>query len=415
MITTRRTLRSFVTAGVGFSVALLSAIPMIPGARAATSYDALQVSNSQDLGPGVNLSKFSIDLGTRTVTGDLVTANLADPKVRIGLLHPAAVGARAQVSTMTATQHAVAGVNGDFFNIDESQHPGVEATGSSDGPEIVAGHALKAAVPDAQRFGPAMAPGTSTRDVIGVGNDGKARIGSLRLTGTVWMGRHSFPLRGLNQYALPENGVGAFTSAWGDVSRMRAVCGSDTQRAAPCSTDTAEVTVREGRVSAVSQTVGAGRIGRDETVLVGREDGADMLRKLHVGQRVHLRDRLVADGVPFRVAVGGAPILRNGAVLPGVDGTVAATRTAAGVSSDGRKLFLVALDGSAEAGGGLTLQQLAGVLVQFGAANGINLDGGGSTTCAVRLPGSDQVQVISKRAPGVPERAVANGLGVWTS
>jgi hypothetical protein len=388
---------------------------MIPVARAATPDDTIQVSTSQGLGPGVKLSKFSVDLGTRTVTGDLVTANLADPRVRIGLLHPAAVGERAQVSTMAAAQHAVAGVNGDFFDIDESQHPGVAATGSSDGPEIAAGHALKAAVPDAQRFGPAMAPNTSTRDVIGVGMDGRGRVGSLRMTGSVWTGRHSFPLRGLNQYALPENGVGAFTNAWGDVSRMRAVCGSDTLRAAPCTTDAAEVTLRQGRVAAVSQTVGAGRIGRDETVLVGREHGADVLRKLRVGQRVEVRDRLVADGAPFRVAVGGAPILRNGAVLPGVDGTVAATRTAAGVSPGGRRFFLVALDGSAEAGSGLTLQQLAGVLVHFGAASGINLDGGGSTTCAARLPGSHQVQVISQRPVGVPERAVANGLGVWTS
>jgi hypothetical protein len=51
---------------------------------------------------------------------------------------------------MTAEAGAIAGVNADFFNISE-EHPGVTPTGSSDGPEIVDGHALKAAVPNSQR------------------------------------------------------------------------------------------------------------------------------------------------------------------------------------------------------------------------------------------------------------------------
>ena len=39
------------------------------------------------------------------------------------------------------------------------------------------------------------------------------------------------PLGGLNQYALPVGGVGAYTSRWGTASRARATCGTDTVRA----------------------------------------------------------------------------------------------------------------------------------------------------------------------------------------
>lgn len=366
-------------------------------------------TSSQTLAPGVTLSRFSVPGDT----GALVTVDLADPRVRVDLLHPPAVGARERISSMVARQGAVVGVNADFFNIDESQHPGVPATGSANGPEIADGHPRKAAVPNAQRFGPAMAAGTSTRDVIGVGVDGRARIGTLDLDGTLIAGADHHPVAGLNQYALAENSIGAFTADWGSVSRQRAVCGSDRRRADPCTEDAAEVVVRDGWVTDVRDTPGAGAIADGEIVFVGREDGADQLRTLTAGERVSMHYRLSGTGVPFRFAVGAAPILRDGAVLPGVDARTAATRTGAGISADGRTLYLVTLDGSAESGSGLTLAQLADLLLGFGASDGVNLDGGGSTTCAARLPGDSDVTLVNHLPAGGAERAVANGIGVF--
>lgn len=373
---------------------------------------AVQQTGSQRLASGVTLETFRADAAHGTVTGELVTADLANPHVSVRLLHPHSVAERETVTSMTADAGAVAGVNADFFNIDESQHPGVTATGSSNGPEIDRGRALKAAVPDAQRFGPAMAPGTSTRDVIGVGVDGRARLGSLRLAGTLVAAGHRYPLAGLNQYAVAQGGIDAFTPAWGATSRARAVCGSDTKRGDPCTDDTAEVTIRYGRVTAVADTPGAGPVPAGSTVLVGREAGADALRTLHVGDPAQVGYGLTGASVPFRVAVGGAPIMRSGATLPGVDDTVAATRTGAGISADGRRLYLLTIDGLAETGSGLTLAELADLLAGFGAADAINLDGGGSTTCAARLPGSDSVSLVNRLPTGAAERPVANGLGI---
>lgn len=397
------------------AAALVTAASLVGmAAPAVAAPDQVSIGTGTRLGPGVKLSTFSVPAAAGTVTGHLVAVDLADPRTQVGLLHPEHVGQRETVSQLTADEHAVAGVNADFFNISESQHPGVAATGSSDGPEVVGGHALTAAVPDAQRFGPAMAPGTSTRAVIGVGVDSRARIGSLRLVGGLVAGGHRYQLGGLNQYALPEDSIGAFTSAWGPVSRARAVCGNDTSRAAPCTSDAAEITVRHGRVSDISDEPGAGQVPAGSTVLVGREAGAAALRGLRIGQRVRIGYHLASHGVPYRFAVGGAPILRDGAVLPGVDDTVAATRTGAGISRDGRRLYLVALDGLAETGSGLTLVELADLLADMGATDAVNLDGGGSTTCAAVLPGDHEVTVVSQRPPGSAERPVANGIAVWT-
>jgi hypothetical protein len=372
-------------------------------APAAADTDSLQ------LAPGVTLRHFAAS----GAAGELVTVDLTDPHVRVDLLRPVAVGARERVSSMVARQGAVVGVNADFFNIEESQHPGVTPTGASNGPEVSEFRELKAAVPNSQRFGPAMAPGTSTRDVIGIGADRRARLGTLSLAGTITAKGDHHPVAGLNQYALPQNSIGVFTSEWGEVSRKRAACGSDTRRADPCTDDAAEVLVRHGRVAAVSDTPGAGAIAEGDAVLVGREAGAEELRTLAVGDPVSAHYRLTGDGVPFRFAVGAAPILRDGAVLPGVNATTAATRTAAGISADGERLYLVTLDGAAESGGGLTLAQLADLLASFGAADGANLDGGGSTTCAARLPGSQDVTLVNHLPTGAGERAVANGIGVF--
>jgi hypothetical protein len=250
--------------------------------------------------------------------------------------------------------------------------------------------------------------------VIGVGVDGRARLDSLQLAGTVLSRYGRFPLAGLNQYAVAQGGIDAFTSDWGEVSRERAACGSDTSRGAPCITDTAEVTVRNGRVVAIGATPGAGAIAPHSTVLVGREGGAAELRQLHVGDPVAVLYRLVGTNpIPLRFAVGGAPILRDGATLPGVDAKTVAVRTGAGISRDGRHLYLVVLDGISATNTGMTLADLAAVLEGFGARDGVNLDGGGSSTCAVKRPGSSTVTVINDHPGGVAERPVANGIGVF--
>jgi hypothetical protein len=362
--------------------------------------------------PGVTFKTFETSGTGGRVVGDLLDVDLREPGVSMGLLHPPVVAARRTVSEMADAQHAVAGVNGDFFNISET-HPGVVPTGSSSGPEVDHGRPLKGAVPDGQRFGPALPPGTSAEDVIGLGVDRRGHVGRLHLTGTIRSGRTSIALRGLNQYALPVGTAGVFDSRWGEVSRQRAVCGTDQVRNDPCSTNTAEVTVRRGVVTGVSDAVGAGAIPEGTTVLVGREKGADALRRLRPGDRVKVSYRFTGP-VRFRFAVGGFPILRDGAPLNGLSPNGPAPRTSAGVSRDGRHLYLVVADGRSLQSGGLTVAELASLMDKAGADDAVNLDGGGSSTFVTRVPGATTVTVRNTPSDGT-ERAVANGLAVFSA
>ncbi|GAA2528763.1 hypothetical protein GCM10010398_12060 [Streptomyces fimbriatus] len=388
---------------------------MLAGAVLAGAAPAGAARGAVGLAPGVTYEEFDIPASHGTAHAHVLTVDLRDPRVRVGLLHPGAVAARAPVSLMADARGAVAGVNGDFFNITETQHPGVAATGASVGPAIGDGRALKAAVPTGQRFGPALPPGTTTEDVFGVGADRRARLDRLALDGSVRTREARLPLGGLNQYALPVDSIGAFTEEWGSVSRVRATCGTDTERAAPCSAETHEVTVRGGRVVSTAGTPGSGPIAPGSTVLVGREEGARQLRKFDVGEPVRVRYRLVAAAsrIPYRLALGGYPVLTGGRPLPGLDDTASAVRTAVGTADGGRRLLLLALDGSPEYRTGLTIAEVADTMRRLGSADAFSLDGGGSSTLVARAPGAAGVSVRNHPAAGA-ERPVPNGIGIYS-
>lgn len=86
-------------------------------------------------------------------------------------------------------------------------------------------------------------------------------------------------------------------------------------------------------------------------------------------------------------------------------------RTAAGLSTDGRTLILLVIDGrQPEWSIGATLPELADIMIALGAATAINLDGGGSTSF-VYSP-LDGPQVINRPSGGT-WRPVGASLGVY--
>jgi hypothetical protein len=386
------------------------AVTALMGATALSwSSVRVEAQGPQELAPGVTYESLDVATPRGTAHAHIVAVDLSHPKVSVNLLYPGDVAARQPISAMANERQAVAGVNGDFFNISNTQ-PGVTPTNAPVGPAIASLLHLKGAVPTAQRFGPSMPAGATVADVIGVGIDRRGRLGSLTLKGVALSRSARYELRGLNQYAIAQGGIGAFNLAWGTTPRKRATCGTDTRREDPCSTNVHEVTVRRGRVSAVAAEPGEGDIPWDTVVLVGREAGADELRQLQIGDPVVVGYYLESTGhVPFWFAVGGQPIVRDGAAVAGLNNTTAATRSAAGVSADGKQLFLLALDRNAP---GMTYAELAALLLSVGAANGVNLDGGGSSTLVARDPGAASV-TIKNLAPGDFERPVPNGIGIF--
>ena len=126
-------------------------------------------------------------------------------------------------------------------------------------------------------------------------------------------------------------------------------------------------------------------------------------------------DIRTVDNAPFPVteirhAIAGSPrILTGGRVTlrlreEGVGVSFSTTRhprTAAGITGDGRLVFLTVDGRQSGLSRGVSLEETARWLMKFGAVDGVNLDGGGSTTLALR--GS-----VANSPSGGAERAVAN-------
>lgn len=93
-------------------------------------------------------------------------------------------------------------------------------------------------------------------------------------------------------------------------------------------------------------------------------------------------------------------------------------RTAAGITRDGKTLLLVLVDGrQPNYSEGVTLRELAFLMVEFGADIALNLDGGGSSTLVMEGASGQPETLncpINNRVPE-RERPVANHLGIYAT
>jgi hypothetical protein len=356
------------------------------------------------LAPGVTHRELRTTAAAGQVLGDVVEADLTRPTIHTDLLMPGAIAARSPLAEMANRSGATAAINGDFFDIGRTNAPA--------GPAVAGGRPLKAAVPPGRRMGPVV-PGADVDSVFTVGTDRVARIDRLRLDASMSAPSGTHRIVALNQYAVPVDGIGIFTPAWGDVDRARTLCGTDTDRDAPCAAEQAEVLVRDGTVVTAGRP-GPGRIPDGELALTGRDKGAATVRSLQVGDRVDVEYALVPQSghVP-ELAVGGSPIMVDGTAVPHLDDRERAPRSAVGTSGDGRHLWLLTLDGRQSDSVGATLQELARLLRELGVDDAVNLDGGGSSTLVFRDPGANAAAIVNDPSDPSP-RLVPNGIGIYT-
>lgn len=336
-------------------------------------------------GPGMRLVRFDTLDARGFIRGQALDVDLGAQGVGAELLTAPVVADTDGVSSMVERQGAIAGVNGDFFDINRS------------------GAALRAEVAGGVlRKGPVDLSGGYA--AFG-GPEGLGGLAQVALDGTVTTPDGTIALGGLNQSGLAAGAVGAFTPVWGTYPRAGAV-GS--------ATPVREVVVAGGRVTSVAAASTATPIPADGFVLLGREAGATALAGLEVGDAVGLTYApRSSDGRTLDVAVGGNLVLvRDGEVVPGLDNAVAnvAPRTAVGFADGGRRMLLVTVDGRQRDSRGMTYAELAALLERMGADEALNLDGGGSTTMVAREPGEGPA-VRNQPSDGF-ERAVPNGLGV---
>ncbi|MBB4661162.1 phosphodiester glycosidase family protein [Conexibacter arvalis] len=365
------------------AAALIAALP--PAADAAGLH---LIDETEQLGPGIELRHLKTLEPGGWYDHQIITARLGGP-VSSDLLSGDKVTDRGPISIKADRAGAVAGVNGDFFDIDNSNAPA--------GAAVRGGELLKTS----DRNAPRPQAGV-TRDGIGqlvnMAVDAKATIKGET--------RQLISVNAANGGSTAADGMVAFTSNWG-ASRARPFAGV---------ADVAEVLVVDGRVVSVrADGAGSDEIPENGFYLVGRDAAAAQIRDLQPGDEVTL-DWQLTDEVArqLQFAVGGNEVLiRDGAVLPNLDQTIH-PRTAIGFKDGGRTIMLMTSDGRQAPILGVTTQKVAEVLHEMGAETAINLDGGGSTTMVARHLGDSRVTVRNSPSDGY-ERHDPNGVGLFVA
>jgi hypothetical protein len=300
---------------------------------------------------------------------------------------------------MAARSDAVVAVNADFFR--------ARPFGVVEGPQVAGGEVVAAE----GSHGPSVSARFATpQGVFGVTRGGVPFVGLGAVEGRAWSRAGGLALArvnappGADSLALYTR----FAGDWTPVDSGAVELVLRVVRPSRAAGDTAVAVAVRVDTRAAGVAIGDGVV-----VLAGRGGAGAALRRTAAGDTV--RWTLPVRGAPGPVAelVGGFPLLlvQGRPVLDRVPSIRPAfalerhPRTAVGLRADGTVL-LVVVDGRQPGhSAGMTLPELTGLLLELGAVDALNLDGGGSTTLVVRG------RIVNRPSDPV-ERPVTNALVV---
>ncbi|BBB02156.1 hypothetical protein RVR_9898 [Actinacidiphila reveromycinica] len=326
----------------------------------------------------------------------VLDVSLTDRDVRLGVVesHDRLTDPADEVpSSMAQRTGAVAGINGDFFEINTSGRP--------EGMVVRDGRLLKS-------------PEPSRPADLWVRRDGTIGIGTETYSGTLTdrTSAASTPLTGVN--AVDDLGAGALLRVTSDLGPTSVA--ASTAVTGHLDADGTTLTVDAVRAG----VTGLPQLADDQEDLVGSGSYGDWLSAhVHAGDRITTADTLGPDSDVVQALSGGAILVKDGERAvplqgPG-DNNIDNPVTAVGVTKDGRHAIFATFDGHQAEGvaQGLTRPELAGWMTQHGAWDAILFDGGGSAQMVGRLPGQARASVLNTPSDG-HERPVANGLFLYS-
>jgi exopolysaccharide biosynthesis protein len=352
--------------------------------------------------PGVEYAQV-----TREFSGEMVKMNLLRldlTKVRLDVVHAndMAIGTET-VSSMAKRHSAFAAINGGFFRDDGSVWTGDPAGVLQIDRKLLS---------------------ESDRGRVALG----IRNGRLRTTTNISRGPTPLGLTGFEGRDVRKQKVGWPVSGLNREPKQDelVVFTGEFDRTITTSFGAITVKANNSLVTELRDRGGEISLSPNELVVVANGKATDQLKKLSVGDQIHVG--VTATPSQFRHprsdqggnemllyyedVVGGVPqLIKNGRVeitweqektnLKFV-GT-RHPRTAVAKLRDG-KFLMVIVDGRSESSGGISLFDLADYMLTLGATNAMNLDGGGSTT--MYLDG----KVVNDPSDPTGERKVSDAI-----
>jgi exopolysaccharide biosynthesis protein len=347
-----------------------------------------ETTNSQNISSGIkheNLRKFT-ESGWLNI--NVIRIDLTDEYTELkGLMNPNGIPSRDKVSTMVDKSGAVAAINGDYFNY--KPLPSSLGTMINDGELISSPIELEWALP-----------------TLYITNGDKANIDYLdrKMVATNLNKGNQVIINTLNKVTEDFSTITLLNKNWGTSS-----IGNKFHQ------DLTEVLIVDGIVSGKRTGGEAFEIPKDGEAYVLAVRNTS-LNSFEVGDSVNLELSTVPDLESIKFAIGGGSIiLKNGELsLTNINSKGNEPRTGIGINKDSTELILATIDGRDTSFKGVSQEMFGAILRDLGAYNALNLDGGGSTTMAIKPKDEEKSVVVNKPSDG-GERSVVNAVGVFSN
>ncbi|HEY9085958.1 MAG TPA: phosphodiester glycosidase family protein [Candidatus Tyrphobacter sp.] len=350
---------------------------------------ALQAPDVEPLAPGVQYGDYELWSAVGPISIHVVAiARNAPVRVESVLANDALSSNGETVSSMAARTDAIAGINADYFDIGATNRP----------TNIVVRDSVLLRTP-------------RKRYALAILRTGGARFTEFSFTGSVQIGTQTYPLGAVNEMPSGPDAISLLTPVFGEVPPSPGVT-----------------------LVSLEPTNGAPPFAAYRVLSFSQADDAQPAgyylatgtNALSPGGYPDAGDALIATGTlaPFALdqlsgAVGGGPlILRDGRWYDDPDGPSGGgfdrriPCSGAAIENDGT-LLLIEVDGRRPMRSvGLTRPEFAELMRALGARDGIALDGGGSSTLAVRRLG-DRVASLATSPSDGSERRIADGLFLY--
>lgn len=350
-------------------------------------YTVYDLTEKTQLSTGISYEKIEKFTSQGWMNINIIRANLTDEYTKIKpITNENGVSNRSPLSNMVEKSDAIAGVNGDFFYMGNPTY--------TYGALIDNGNIITTPLPSSYGYP------TISRTL-----DGNVDISLWNPKITLYGANDSaYDILVFNKTSSIDWGATILTSDWNNISPGYV------------DKDIIEIIVVNNTVSEIRKNMPSTTIPENGYIIASShpETIESLSNSFFEGGPSYLNIELDFSPENLEWAFGGLNYLVENGQIKDISKEVLGThpRTAVGFNQDNTEMILVTVDGRNKAYTSITQTELAQIMKDLGAYNVVNMDGGGSTTMAVKFLKNANITVVNLPSDGI-ERRIASGVGVF--